>query len=44
MNTGGPVVRLPGYRSKSPGLIHCATDFLRSSGSGTGSTKAREYN
>jgi hypothetical protein len=33
----GLVVRVPGYRSRGP-------DFLRSSGSGTGSTQPREYN
>jgi hypothetical protein len=38
------VVRVPGYRSRGPGSIPCATDFLRYSGSGTGSTQPREYN
>jgi hypothetical protein len=38
----GLVVRVPGYRSRGPGSI--ARDFLRSSGSGTGSTQPREYN
>jgi hypothetical protein len=33
----GLVVRVPGYRSRGPG-------FLRSSGSGTGSTQPRECN
>jgi hypothetical protein len=33
----GLVVRVPGYRSALP-------DFLRSSGSGTGSTQPRDYN
>jgi hypothetical protein len=35
----GVVVRVPGYRSRGP-----VPDFLRSSGSGTGSTQPREYN
>jgi hypothetical protein len=35
----GPVVRVPGYRSRGPGSIPCATGFLRSSGSGTGFTR-----
>jgi hypothetical protein len=39
----GLVVRVPGYRSRGPGSIPGA-DFLRSSGSGTGSTQTREYN
>jgi hypothetical protein len=34
------VVRVLGYRSRFPSL----SDFLRSSGSGTGSTQPREYN
>jgi hypothetical protein len=33
----GLVVRVPGYRSRSPGSITALPDFLRSSGSGTGS-------
>jgi hypothetical protein len=35
----GLVVRVPGYRSRGPGAL---PDFLRSSGSGTGSTQPRE--
>jgi hypothetical protein len=38
----GLVVRVPGYRSRSPGSIPGA-DFLRSNGSATGSTQPREY-
>jgi hypothetical protein len=40
----GLVVRVPGYRSRGPGSILVLPDFLRSSGSGTGSTQPREYN
>jgi hypothetical protein len=43
----GLVVIVPGYRSRGPGSIPGATelpDFLRSSGSGTGSTQPRGYN
>jgi squalene cyclase len=36
----GPVVRVPGYRSRGPGSIQ---DFVRSSGSRTGFTHSREY-
>jgi hypothetical protein len=36
----GLVVRVPGYRSRHPGL----PDFLRSGGSGTGSTQPSEDN
>jgi hypothetical protein len=39
----GLVVRVPGYRSRGPGLIPALPDFLRSSGSGTGSTQPCEY-
>jgi hypothetical protein len=38
------VVKGPGYRSRGLGSIPGATDFLRSSGSGTGSAQPREYN
>jgi hypothetical protein len=38
----GIVVRAPGYRPRGPGSI--PGDFLRSNGSGTGSTQPREYN
>jgi hypothetical protein len=38
------VVRVPGYRSRDPGLIPSLPDFLRTSGSGTGSTQPRDYN
>jgi hypothetical protein len=38
------MVRVSGYRSRGPGSISGATRFLRSSGSGTGSTQPREYN
>jgi hypothetical protein len=38
------LVRAPDYRSKGPGSIPGATNFLRSSGSGTESTQPREYN
>jgi hypothetical protein len=34
----GLVVRVPHYRSRGPGSIPGVPDFLRSSGSGTGST------
>jgi hypothetical protein len=40
----GLVVRVPGYRSRGPGLTPGAIRFLRSSGSRTGSTQPREYN
>jgi hypothetical protein len=42
----GLVVSVPGYRSRSPGLIPGATTFLfrKSSGSGTGSTQPRDDN
>jgi hypothetical protein len=40
----GLVVRALGYRSRGPGSIPALPDFLRSSGSGTGSTQRREYN
>jgi hypothetical protein len=40
----GPVVRVPGYIQRSRGPIPTLTDFLRSSGSGAGSTQPREYN
>jgi hypothetical protein len=40
----GLVVRVLGYRSRSPGSIPGPTNFLRSSGSGTESTQPREYN
>jgi hypothetical protein len=40
----GLMVRVPGYRSRGPGSIPALPDFLRSSGSGTGSTQPREYN
>jgi hypothetical protein len=41
----GLVVRVPGYRSRGPGSIPGATRFfLRSSGSGTGSTQPRDDN
>jgi hypothetical protein len=42
----GLVVRVPGYRSRGPGLIHGAAlpDFLRSSGFGTEYTPPPEYN
>jgi hypothetical protein len=38
------VLRAPGYRSRGPDLFPTLPDFLRSSGSGTGSTQSREYN
>jgi hypothetical protein len=37
------VVSVPGYRSRGPVSIPDAPDFLRISGSGTGSTLPREY-
>jgi hypothetical protein len=40
----GPVVRVPGYRSRGPGSISSASRFLRSSGSVTEFTQPREYN
>jgi hypothetical protein len=40
----GLVVRVPSYRSRGPGSIPALPDFLRSIGSGTGSTHPREYN
>jgi hypothetical protein len=41
----GLVVRVRGYRSRGPGAIPGATRFfLRSSGSGTGSTQPRDDN
>jgi hypothetical protein len=41
----GLVVKLPGYRFRGPGSIPGATRFfLRSSGSGTGSTQPRDDN
>jgi hypothetical protein len=40
----GLVVRVPDHRSRGPGSIPALPDFLRSSGSGTGSTQPREYN
>jgi hypothetical protein len=39
----GLVVTVTGYRSIGPGF-DSLPDFLRSSGSGTGSTQPREYN
>jgi hypothetical protein len=39
----GLEVRVPGYRFRGPGTIPSATRlFLRSSGSGTGSTQPRD--
>jgi hypothetical protein len=40
------VVRVPGYRLDSEAQVRfpALPDFLRSSGSGTGSTQPREYN
>jgi hypothetical protein len=40
----GLVVRVSGYISRGPGLDPALPNFLRSSGSGTGSTQPREYN
>jgi hypothetical protein len=41
----GLVVKVPGYRFRGPGLIPSSTRFfLRSSGSGTGSTPPRDDN
>jgi hypothetical protein len=41
----GLVVSVPGYRSRGPGSISGATRFfLRSSGSGTGSTQPHDDN
>jgi hypothetical protein len=41
----GLLVTAPSYRSRGPGSIPGATRFfLRSSGSGTGSTQSREDN
>jgi hypothetical protein len=40
----GLVVRVPGYRSRGPGSSWALPDFLRSSGSGKGSTMPRNYN
>jgi hypothetical protein len=40
----GLVVRIPGYRSGAPGSVPGATRFLRSSGSGMGSTEPHKYN
>jgi hypothetical protein len=41
----GLVVRVPGYRFRDSGFDSLAVpDFLRSDGSGTGSTQPREYN
>jgi hypothetical protein len=40
----GLVVRVLGYRSRSPGSIPGTTRKKKSSGSGTGSTQPREYN
>jgi hypothetical protein len=40
----GLVVRVPGYRSEARVRFPALPDFLRSSGSGTGSTQLREYN
>jgi hypothetical protein len=37
------VVRVPGYRSRGTGSIPVLPDFLRSNGSGTGSTQPCEY-
>jgi hypothetical protein len=40
----GLVVRVPGHISRGPGRFLPLPDFLRSSGSGTASTRPREYN
>jgi hypothetical protein len=40
----GLVVRVPGYRSKVWVRFLALSDFLRSSGSGTGSTQPRKDN
>jgi hypothetical protein len=40
----GLVVRIPGYRSRGPGSITGTPRFVRSGGSGTGSTQPLEYN
>jgi hypothetical protein len=40
----GLVVRVPGYRSRGLGSIPSLPDFLRSSGSETGSIQPHEYN
>jgi hypothetical protein len=43
--TSGLVVRVSGYRSRGPGFdSRLLPDFLRSRGSGTGSTQPREDN
>jgi hypothetical protein len=39
----GPVIRVSGYRSRGPVRFPALPDFLKSSGSGTGSTQPREY-
>jgi hypothetical protein len=40
----GLVVRVTGYRSRGPVRFSALSDFLKSTGSGTGSTQPREYN
>jgi hypothetical protein len=40
----GLMVTVPGYRSRGPVRFPTLPNFLRSSGSGTGSTQPREYN
>jgi hypothetical protein len=40
----GLVIRVPGCRSRCPSSIPGATNFPRSSESGTGFTQPREYN
>jgi hypothetical protein len=41
----GLVVRVPGYKSRGPGVVFPALpNFMRSSGYGTGSTQPHEYN